>query len=130
MRFIVGIALLSTVSSFAHVATANVDVQTLALQRSYLQTIDCRSTQQLTKALKRSLKTSNDLTARGNHASVFEEIMMHNPACFIQALNALPERTCERFAADYIDETFFYPRATIKKSLEKAKEYQNSCIAG
>lgn len=128
MRITLCFALLSSLTSF-NLAVANVDVQTLALQRSYLQAIDCRTPQKLTEALKQSLKDANNLIARGHHASVFEEIMMQNPACFIQALNALPQRTCERFAADYIHETFFYPRAMIKKSLSTAKDYQESCIA-
>lgn len=129
MRFIVWITLLC-VSPFSNLGMANVDVQTLALQRSYLKTIDCRAPQQLTNALKQSLKEDNNLRARGHYASVFEEIMMHNPVCFVQALKALPKRTCQRFAADYIDETFFYPRSAIKESLSSAKDYPESCIAG
>ncbi len=130
MRLIVIMALLLTTSYFSNFAMAKIDVQTLTLQRSYLQAIDCRAQKQLTIALENALKNSENLTAKGNNASILEEIMIHNPACFIQALNALPKTSCKQFAAEYINETFFYPRSAINESLSGAKEYGESCIAG
>lgn len=129
MRFTACLALFLSLLP-THLASANIDVQKLALQRSYLQAIDCRTPQQLVEALKQSLKDADNLTARGHHASVLEEVMMHNPACFVQALNTLPKRTCQRFVADYLEETFFYPRDAINASLSATKQYENSCLAG
>ncbi len=94
-----------------------------------LQAIDCRTQKQLTTALENALKQTESLTAKGNNASVFEEIMINNPTCFIQALNALPKTSCKQFATEYIEETFFYPRSAINESLSGAKEYNKSCIA-
>lgn len=42
---------------------------------------------------------------------------MNNPSCFIQAANALPVKVCDQVEAQFIHETFFYPRAEIKQSL-------------
>lgn len=51
------------------------------------------------------------------------------PSCFIQAANALPVKACDEVEAQFIDETFFYPRAEIKEALSGAQNYQNSCLA-
>lgn len=117
------------VCAFAKAESAGLDVQALALQKSYLQSIDCRSPSRLTKVLKKALKDTEDLTAKGNHASVFEEMMIHNPACFIQAINNLPAHACLQIKNNYINETFFYPRTAIRQALSTAKNYEDSCIA-
>lgn len=106
-----------------------VDVQRLALQKQYLQKIDCRGVNKLTRLLQQSLTKTDDLTAKGNIASVFEEMMMQNPSCFIQAANALPTEVCHQVEAQFIHETFFYPRDAIKQALTGAKNYQSSCLA-
>jgi len=129
MRYVLGLLpLLLSLSAVANTAPPIVDAKKLNLQKSYLEAIDCRVTQRLTDALQQSLQT-NDLTAKGHHASVFEELMMHNPACFIHAANKLPAQVCEQVAASYIHETFFYPRSDIRRSLASAKNYRDSCLA-
>jgi len=113
----------------AKVGSPSVDVQTLTLQRAYLQTVDCREPKRLTSLLQGSLKDTNNLVTKGNNASVFEEIMMNNPSCFIKALNDLPPKVCNQIEDNYIQETFFYPRSEIKRALSSANNYRNSCIA-
>lgn len=106
-----------------------VDIQQLALQKQYLQVIDCRGVNKLTRLLQKSLAQTEDLTAKGHMASMFEEVMMQNPSCFIQAANALPANVCNQVEAQFIHETFFYPREEIKQALTGAKNYRNSCLA-
>jgi hypothetical protein len=127
---IILLSLFLSFSSFAKTSTSNVDVETLALQKLYLQTIDCRASKKLSNLLEESIKSADDLTAKGINASVMEEIMMNNPSCFIQALNQLPTKVCRKIEENYINETFFYPRDEIKRALSSAKNYSNSCIAG
>lgn len=110
-------------------AAPSVDLEALALQKSYLQTIDCRAPERLTHLLQQSLSNTDNLTDKGNNASVFEEVMMNNPSCFIAALNDLPEKMCQQVAENFIRETFFYPRSEIKQALSSAQNYSNSCIA-
>jgi hypothetical protein len=117
-------------SSFAKTSVSNVNVQTLTLQKLYLQTIDCRAPKKLSNLLESAIKSADDLTTKGINASVMEEIIMNNPSCFIQALNHLPKKVCRQIEENYINETFFYPRDEIKRALSKAKNYSNSCIAG
>jgi hypothetical protein len=100
------------------------------LQKSYLQTVDCRSPKQLTSLLKLSVKDTHNLTTKANNAIVLEEIMMNNPDCFIQSLNDLPQQVCEQIEDNYIRETFFYPRNDVKRALSSAKNYRKSCIDG
>lgn len=130
MRFI--IVLLSILSSFtavANVDSSRVDAKTLALQKSYLQTVDCREPKRLTNMLEQSLKDNDNIATKAKKASVFEEVMMNNPSCFIQALNDLPPKVCNQIKDIFIHETFFYPRNEIKRALSKAKNYRSSCIA-
>lgn len=122
-------SLLLSFSATANMTLPNVDVETLVLQKSYLQTVDCREPKRLTYLLQLSLKDTDDLAAKGNNANVFEEIMMNNPSCFIQALNDLPPTVCNQIEDNFIYETFFYPRNEIKRALSSAKNYHNSCIA-
>lgn len=119
----------STKVSLKKLSVQKLDIQTLALQKHYLQTIDCRGAKKLTTLLQQSLEQADDLSAKGNHAIVFEEVMMNNPSCFIQALNALPPKACDQIEENFIHETFFYPRAEIKQALSGAKNYPNSCLA-
>lgn len=132
------IVLLSVLFSFSAVAKQapptrealpTVDIQTLALQKSYLQTVGCRAPKRLTSLLQESLNDTDDLTTKGNNASVFEEVMMNNPSCFIQASNDLPPEMCRQVADHFIQETFFYPRSEIKQALSSAQNYRGSCIA-
>lgn len=118
-----------SLSALSKTPIPELNTQSLALQRSYLQAIDCRAPEQLSNALKQAIKNADDWTKKGTNASVFEEIMMQNPACFIQGLNKLPKKSCQQFQVDYINETFFYPRDDIKKALARAKNYGQSCIA-
>lgn len=106
-----------------------VDIQTLALQKQYFQTIDCRGADQLIGLLKKSLDHTEDLSAKAHIASIFKEMMMSNPSFFIQAANALPVKVCDQVEAQFIHENFFYPRAEIKQSLSEANNYPNSCLA-
>jgi len=123
-------SLLLSFSSFAKSSASNVNVETLALQKLYLQTIDCRASKKLSNLIESATKSADDLTAKGINASVMEEIMMNNPSCFIQALNHLPKKVCRQIEENYINETFFYPRDEIKRALSNAKNYSNSCVAG
>ncbi|MDE0925916.1 MAG: hypothetical protein OR997_02370 [Methylophilaceae bacterium] len=97
----------STQLSAEKPSAKQVDIQTLALQKQYLQTIDCRGADQLISILKKSLDQTEDLSAKGHIASVFEEVVMNNPSCFIQASNALPVKVCDQVEAQFIHETFF-----------------------
>lgn len=133
MRFfsyflVLSISLLCTTAA-ANTLTKQVDKQNLSLQKSYLQTIDCRSPNRLAGMLSQALKEANNYTAKANKAVVLEEIMMNNPSCFIQVLNKLPQKQCLQVQETFINETFFYPRNDIKNALESANDYQKSCIA-
>jgi hypothetical protein len=97
----------STQLSAEKPSAKQVDIQTLALQKQYLQTIDCRGADQLIGILKKSLDQTGDLSAKGHIASVFEEVVMNNPSCFIQASNPLPVKVCDQVEAQFIHETFF-----------------------
>ena len=97
----------STQLSAEKPSAKQVDIQTLALQKQYLQTIDCRGADQLIGILKKSLDQTEDLSAKGHIASVFEEVVMNNPSCFIQAANPLPVKVCDQVEAQFIHETFF-----------------------
>jgi hypothetical protein len=131
MRFIfVMLSLLLSNAVISNEMPTNLDVQGLALQKSYLQTVDCRSPKQLTSLLKLSVKDTHNLTTKANNAIVLEEIMMNNPDCFIQSLNDLPQQVCEQIEDNYIRETFFYPRNDVKRALSSAKNYRKSCIDG
>lgn len=130
MRIIlVFFSLFLSFSATANTAASNVDVKTLTLQKSYLQTVDCREPKRLANLIQQSLKDTDNLATKGHNASVFEEIMMSNPSCFIQALNDLPPKVCDQVADNFIQETFFYPRNEIKQALSSAENYRNSCIA-
>jgi hypothetical protein len=131
MRFIfVMLSLLLSNAVISKEMPTNLDVQGLVLQKSYLQTVDCRSPKQLTSLLKLSVKDTHNLTTKANNAIVLEEIMMNNPDCFIQSLNDLPQQVCEQIEDNYIRETFFYPRNDVKRALSSAKNYRKSCIDG
>jgi hypothetical protein len=106
-----------------------INMQIFSLQKSYLQTIDCRSPKRLAGMISTALKSVDDYTAKANNAEVFEEIMINNPSCFIQALNALPPKKCLQVEDAFINETFFYPRNDIKSALQNATNYSKSCIA-
>ena len=97
----------STQLSAENPSAKQVGIQTLALQKQYLQTIDCRGADQLIGLLKKSLDPTEDLSAKGHIASVFEEVVMNNPSCFIQAANAFPVKVCDQIEAQFIHETFF-----------------------
>lgn len=133
MRFFNPILVLS-ISFFGTDAIANtsslqVDSQSLSLQKSYLQTIDCRSPKKLAGLISQALKNAEKYTVKANNAVVLEEIMMNNPSCFIQAVNNLPSKQCSKVEETLINETFFYPRHDIKRALESATNYSKSCIA-
>lgn len=115
--------------AIANTPSPKLNVQNLALQKSHLQTIDCRAPQAISSLLKNALNNVDDYAAKASKASVFEEIMIKNPPCLIQALNKLPAKSCLQFKENFIDETFFYPRDDIKNALASAKNYHKSCIA-
>jgi hypothetical protein len=127
--FLVLIFLLPNISAAANTTPKQVNMQRLSLQKSYLQTIDCRSPKRLAGMISTALKSVDDYTAKANNAEVFEEIMINNPSCFIQALNALPPKKCLQVEDAFINETFFYPRNDIKSALQNATNYSKSCIA-
>lgn len=130
MRYIsVFIAASLSCSAVANTPSPKLNVQNLALQKSYLQTIDCRAPQMISSLVKNALSDVDNYAAKANKASVFEEIMIKNPPCIIQALNQLPAKSCIQFKENFIDETFFYPRDDIKSALATAKNYSKSCIA-
>jgi hypothetical protein len=121
--------LLPTISAAANTTPKQVDMQSLSLQKSYLQTIDCRSPKRLAGMISTALKSADDYTTKASNAVVFEEIMINNPSCFIQALNNLPPKQCSEVENTFIKETFFYPRNDIKSALMSATNYTKSCIA-
>lgn len=118
-----------SISATANTTTKQVDIQSLSLQKSYLQTIDCRSPKRLAGMLSTALKNADNYNAKANNAGVFEEIIINNPSCFIQALNTLPQKKCLQVEDVFINETFFYPRNEIKSALQNATNYSKSCIA-
>lgn len=128
-HFLVLSVLLQSISATANTTPKQVDMQSLSLQKSYLQTIDCRSPKKLAGMLSTALKTADDYTAKANNAVVIEEIIINNPSCFIQALNNLPAKQCSKVEDTFINETFFYPRSEIKSALMGATNYNKSCIA-
>jgi hypothetical protein len=102
----------------------------LSAQKAFIANINqCNAPKKLSKMMQIALKNVDDYAARASNAGHFEEIMLNNPSCFITAINELPKRECEQMAEVFIQETFFYPRDEIKKSLTKAKEYRKSCMA-
>lgn len=130
MRFFVMLLMLCIASiTFANSAKPSINIQNLALQKAYLQSIDCRSTQKVSSLINSAIKQADDYAAKANNASVLEEIMVNNPPFFIQALNQLPTKACLQFKEQFIEETFFYPRDDIKNALATAKNYSKSCIA-
>lgn len=130
MRFISAFfALTLSASALANHPSPNISMQTLKLQKSYLQTIDCRAPQQITSLVSAALKETDNFSAKASKASVLEEIMLNNPPCMIQALNQLPAKSCMQFKENFIEETFFYPRDEIKSALARAKNYGKSCLA-
>lgn len=133
MRFfspilVLSISLLST-HAIANTSSQQVDSQNLSLQKSYLQTIDCRSPKRLAGMISQALKNADNYTVKAKNAVVLEEIMMNNPSCFIQAVNNLPSKQCSKVEETLINETFFYPRNDIRSALESAANYSKSCIA-
>lgn len=122
-------ALCFSFSAFANVTKPTINLENLALQKNYLQNIDCRAPKAITSMLNHALKNTDNYAAKANHASVIEELMVKNPPCFIQALNQLPNKSCLQFKEHFIEETFFYPRDDIKTALAGAKNYHKSCIA-
>lgn len=133
MRFLSVVSLLSfllpSISVVANTISQQVDMQNLSRQKSYLQTVDCRSPKRLTGMLSSALKSAENYAAKANNALVFEEIIINNPSCFIQALNNLPPKQCLQVEETFIKETFIYPRNDIKSALEGAVNYNKSCIA-
>lgn len=134
--FIVLCTIIFSLPTFAYNASAGknntkkLNIQALSLQKSYLQTIDCRDSKRLSNLLQASLKEIDNLATKGKNASVFEEIIMNNPSCFIQAVNALPSKVCRQIESQFIHETFFYPRDEIKAALSSSQHYDESCLAG
>jgi hypothetical protein len=127
--FLVLSFLLPNISAAANTTPKQINMQILSLQKSYLQTIDCRSPKRLAGMISTALKSVDDYTTKANNAEVFEEIMINNPSCFIQALNALPPKKCLQVEDAFINETFFYPHNDIKSALQNATNYSKSCIA-
>jgi hypothetical protein len=102
----------------------------LSAQKAFIANINqCNAPKILSKMMQVALKNVDDYAARAGNAGHFEEIMLNNPGCFISAINELPKHECEQIAEVFIQETFFYPRDEIKKSLTKAKDYRKSCMA-
>ncbi len=130
MRLFVALLMfcLGSVAS-ANTSKPSINLQNLALQKAYIQAIDCRSPQKVSSLISSAIKQADNYAAKANNASVLEEIMVNNPPCFIQALNQLPAKACLQFKEQYIEETFFYPRDDIKQALATAKNYSKSCIA-
>lgn len=116
-------------SVFAQTQQPSINLQNLALQKAYLQIVDCRSPKRITSLLNDALKDTDNYAAKANRATILEEIMVKNPPCFIQAVNSLPLQACLQVKENFIEETFFYPREEIKNALATAKNYSKSCIA-
>lgn len=129
MRFALLFTCFLSCSVLAQTQPPSINLQNLALQKSYLQTIDCRAPKRITSMLNEAIKEKDNYTAKANRATILEEIMVKNPPCFIQAVNSLPLHACLQVKENFIDETFFYPREEVKNALASAKNYPKSCIA-
>ncbi len=129
MRFTLLFTCFLSCSVLAQTQQPSINLQNLALQKSYLQTIDCKAPKRITTMLNEALKETDNYAAKANLATILEEIMVKNPPCFIQAVNSLPLQACLQVKENFIDETFFYPCEEIKNALASAKNFSKSCIA-
>jgi hypothetical protein len=105
-------------------------VEKLAAQKAFIQTINqCNAPRRLSSLMIKALGEVDNDAAKAKNASLFEEIMLHNPNCAVLALNEMPAKQCEQFEAHFIRETFYVPRDQIKASLARAANFDKSCMA-
>ncbi len=117
---------------FSHASHAftKTDPQTLLLQKQYLNQINqCAAPSSFSRLVDKALGTSNpEQTAQ--LAMSIEEMILQNPACFVEASIKIGKAKCEMLEAIFIQEPHFNPRENLKQSLSSTDLYSQSCFAG
>lgn len=118
---------------FLFASTANAftqtDHQTLMLQKQYLNQINqCAAPASFSRLVNSALRSSN-ADQKAQLAMTIEEMILQNPACFVEASIKIGKSKCEMIEAMYIQEPHFYPRENLKQSLAGTKLYAQSCFA-
>jgi len=104
--------------------------QTLLLQQQYLKEINqCATPSSFSRLVDKALRSPNpELTAK--FAMSIEEMIVQNPACFVEASIKIGKSKCQKLEAMFIQEPHFYPRENLKQSLSSTHLYSQSCFAG
>ena len=105
------------------------DYQTLLLQKQYLNQINqCASPASFNRLVDSALFTAKP-EQKAQIAMSIEEMILQNPACFVDAAIKLGKSRCEMLEAKFIQEPHFYPRDSLKQALSSARQYSQSCFA-
>ena len=117
--------------SFQHSAQAFTltEHQTLLLQKQYLNQINqCAVPTSFSRLVNNALRTSNP-EKKAQIAMTIEEMILQNPACFVEASLKIGKSRCEMLESMFIQEPHFNPRESLKQSLSSARLYSQSCFA-
>jgi len=115
----------------SHTAAAfnQTSIQTLLLQKQYLNQINqCATSSSFSRLVDNALRSTN-AGQKAQHAMVIEEMILQNPACFVEASIKLSKPKCEMLEAMFIQEPHFNPRDNLKQSLSSVRQYSQSCFA-
>lgn len=114
----------STVNAFTQT-----DHQTLMLQKQYLNQINqCAAPASFSRLVNSALRSSN-ADQKAQLAMTIEEMILQNPACFVEASLKIGKSKCEMLESMFIQEPHFNPRENLKQSLSSARLYAQSCFA-
>jgi hypothetical protein len=119
-----------TTNLLANTNNSTIPVTKLDLQKKYIASINqCSTPYRLANKIKSALKNVDDYEIKAINAGQFEEIIMCNPSCFVDAMNKLTKNQCLQATSAFVNETFFYPREDIKQALNSEKTYRLNCMA-
>ncbi len=111
-------------------AFSQTDHQTLLLQKQYLNQINqCAATSSFTRLVDQAIHAAKP-EQKAQLAMTIEEMILQNPACFVEASMRIGKAKCEQLEAMFIQEPHFYPRESLKQSLSSTRLYPQSCFAG
>jgi len=110
-------------------ALTKYDNQTLLLQKQYLNQINlCAAPSTFSRLLDEILSSrSSDSTAK--FAMTIEEMILQNPACFVEASIKIGLPKCKILESMFIHEPYFNPRENLKQALSSTNLYSKSCFS-
>ncbi|MDG1097526.1 MAG: hypothetical protein P8N23_07995 [Methylophilaceae bacterium] len=112
----------------ANALTKN-DNQTLLLQKQYLNQINACAAPSTFSRLIEEILNSQSYDSTANFAMNIEEMILQNPACFVEASIKIGSAKCKILESKFINEPYFNPRENLKQALSSTNLYSKSCFA-